>query len=79
MFICTDLRPTERVVQRMNAGVQVVDVWDQLDAAIVSPADVLLCLSGAQIKIEELSISGQRSNGDSRLMQLNETKKWLWF
>jgi phosphatidylserine/phosphatidylglycerophosphate/cardiolipin synthase-like enzyme len=55
MFFWTDPVLTQRVVQRMNTGVQVYGVWDQLGAGNVSSADVPLCLSGAQIKIEDFA------------------------
>jgi hypothetical protein len=40
MFFWTDPVLTQQVVQRLNTGVQVFGVWDQLGAANVSLADV---------------------------------------
>jgi HKD family nuclease len=55
MFFWTDPVLTQRTMQRLAAGVQVYGVWDQLGAANVSSADTLLCLAGAQIKIEDFA------------------------
>ena len=55
MFFWTDPVLTQQTMQRLNMGVQVFGVWDQLGAANVSSADVPLCLAGAQIKIEDFA------------------------
>jgi phosphatidylserine/phosphatidylglycerophosphate/cardiolipin synthase-like enzyme len=51
MFFWTDSVLTERTIERLNAGVEVYGVWDQLGAANISSADEALCDAGAQIKI----------------------------
>lgn len=55
MFYWTDDLLTQRVIQRLGAGVQVYGVWDQLGAANDASADEALCQAGAQIKIENFA------------------------
>jgi phosphatidylserine/phosphatidylglycerophosphate/cardiolipin synthase-like enzyme len=55
MFYWTDDMLTQRVIQRLGAGVQVYGVWDQLGAANAASADEALCQAGAQIKIENFA------------------------
>jgi phosphatidylserine/phosphatidylglycerophosphate/cardiolipin synthase-like enzyme len=54
MFYWTDALLSERVVERLAAGVQVYGVWDQLGAANASSQDEMLCAAGARIGIEDL-------------------------
>ena len=54
MFFWTDDLLSERVVDRINDGVEVYGVWDQLGAANVSSPDEMLCAAGARIGIEDL-------------------------
>jgi phosphatidylserine/phosphatidylglycerophosphate/cardiolipin synthase-like enzyme len=53
MFFWTDDVLTERVVDRLDASVDVYGVWDQLGAASPSSADEALIDAGAHIKIED--------------------------
>ncbi len=51
MFFWTDDVITNRTIERMQDGVEVYIVWDQLGAGNVSSADEALCLAGAKVKI----------------------------
>jgi phosphatidylserine/phosphatidylglycerophosphate/cardiolipin synthase-like enzyme len=55
MFFWTDDLLTDRVVERLGAGVQVYGVWDELGAASPFSADDALAAAGAQIKIEDFA------------------------
>ncbi len=55
MFFWTDDLLTERVVERLGAGVEVYGVWDQLGAANAYSADEALCDAGARIKVEDFA------------------------
>lgn len=55
MFFWTDDLLTARVIERLDAGVQVYGVWDQLGAANAWSADEALCAAGARIKIENFA------------------------
>jgi len=52
MFFFTDDVLANRVVERLDAGVQVYGVWDQLGAANEASDDEALCAAGAHIGIE---------------------------
>lgn len=54
MFFWTDDLLSQRVIERLQGGVQVYGVWDQLGAANVSSQDEALCAAGAHIGIEDL-------------------------
>ena len=54
MFLWTDELLSRRVADRMQAGVEVYGVWDQLGAANRSSQDEMLCAAGARIGIENL-------------------------
>jgi phosphatidylserine/phosphatidylglycerophosphate/cardiolipin synthase-like enzyme len=54
MFFWTDELLSKRVAERIEAGVEVYGVWDQLGAANVSSQDEMLCAAGARIGIENL-------------------------
>jgi phosphatidylserine/phosphatidylglycerophosphate/cardiolipin synthase-like enzyme len=54
MFFWMDELLSWRVADRMQAGVEVYGVWDQLGAANVSSQDEILCAAGARIGIENL-------------------------
>jgi len=54
MFFWTDELLSRRVVDRVQAGIEVYGVWDQLGAANVSSQDEMLCAAGARIGIEDL-------------------------
>jgi hypothetical protein len=53
MFFWTDDVLTERVKERIGAGVDVYGVWDELGAASPTSADGELAAAGAQIRIED--------------------------
>ena len=55
MFFWTDDLLTDRVVERLGAGVEVYGVWDALGAASPYSADGTLCAAGAQIKTEDFA------------------------
>jgi hypothetical protein len=55
MFFWTDDLLTARVIDRLEAGVSVYGVLDQLGAANVSSDDETLCATGARIKIEDFA------------------------
>lgn len=55
MFFWTDDLLTDRVAERLAAGVQVYGVFDQLGEANGSSADEPLCAAGAQIKVEDFA------------------------
>ena len=55
MFVWTDDLLTNRTIERLNAGVEVYGVWDQLGVASNGSAYPALCEAGAQIKIEDFS------------------------
>jgi hypothetical protein len=55
MFSWTDDVLTQRVIQRLGAGVQVYGVWDWLGTTNAASADEALCQAGAQIKIENFA------------------------
>jgi phosphatidylserine/phosphatidylglycerophosphate/cardiolipin synthase-like enzyme len=52
MFFWTDDLLTQRLIERLEAGVRVYGVWDQLGAANTSSADEALSAAGAEIRIE---------------------------
>jgi phosphatidylserine/phosphatidylglycerophosphate/cardiolipin synthase-like enzyme len=54
LFLWTDDLLSKGVVERINEGVEVFGVWDQLGAANVSSQDEMLCAAGARIGIEDL-------------------------
>jgi phosphatidylserine/phosphatidylglycerophosphate/cardiolipin synthase-like enzyme len=54
MFFWTDELLSRRVADRMQAGVEVYRVWDQLGAANVSSQDEMLCAARARVGIENL-------------------------
>jgi hypothetical protein len=54
MFFWTDELLSKRVVDRMQAGVEVYGVWAQLGTANVSSQDGMLCAAGARSGIESL-------------------------
>ena len=54
MFFWTNELLSKRVAERIEAGVEVYGVWDQLGAANVSSQDEILCAAGARIGIENL-------------------------
>ena len=54
MFFWTDELLSRRVMERIEAGVEVYGVWDQLGAANEASQDEILCAAGAQIGIENL-------------------------
>jgi phosphatidylserine/phosphatidylglycerophosphate/cardiolipin synthase-like enzyme len=54
IFFWTDEVLSDRVIERLAAGVEVYGVWDQLGAANVSSKDEALCVAGARIGIESL-------------------------
>jgi len=53
MFYWTDEVLTERVVERLNAGVGVYGVWDQVGAANADSDDEALIVAGVHIRIED--------------------------
>jgi phosphatidylserine/phosphatidylglycerophosphate/cardiolipin synthase-like enzyme len=53
MFFWTDDVLTQRVKERIGAGVEVYGVWDELGAASPTSADEELAGAGAQIRIED--------------------------
>jgi phosphatidylserine/phosphatidylglycerophosphate/cardiolipin synthase-like enzyme len=55
MFFWTDDLLTDRVIERIGAGVQVYGVWDELGAASPASADGALCAAGAHIRIEDFA------------------------
>lgn len=55
MFFWTDPVLTQRVVDRLESGVETYGVWDQLGAASPSSADEELVEAGAQIRIENFT------------------------
>jgi len=55
MFFWTDDLLTRRTIERLNAGVEVWGVWDQLGAANTYSADGELCAAGAHIGVEDWS------------------------
>jgi len=55
MFFWTDDLLTDRVVERLGAGVEVYGVWDQLGAANTYSGDEALCDAGARIKVEDFA------------------------
>jgi len=55
MFYWTDDLLTDRAVERLEAGVEVYGLWDQLGAAHESSADEALCDAGARIKLEDFA------------------------
>ncbi len=55
MFFWTDSLLTERMIERMNQGVELFGVWDQLGAGSAYSADALLCQAGGHIKIESFA------------------------
>jgi hypothetical protein len=59
MFFWTDELLSKRVAERIEAGVEVYGVWDQLGAANVSSRDEMLCAAGARIGIENLPGKGK--------------------
>lgn len=52
MFFWTDDVLTERTIERIQDGVEVFAVWDQLGAGNAYSADEDLCRAGARVKIE---------------------------
>jgi hypothetical protein len=54
MFFWTDEMLSDRVIERLEAGVHVDGGWDQLGAANVSSKDEALCAAGARTGIESL-------------------------
>jgi hypothetical protein len=54
-FLWTDDLLTERVMERLDAGVEVTGVWDQLGAADVASAYEALREAGAKIRLEDLT------------------------
>lgn len=55
MFFWTDDLLTERTIERLNAGVAVAGIFDQLGEANGSSADEALCAAGAQIGVENFA------------------------
>jgi len=55
MFFWTDDLLTDRVVERLDAGVHVYGVWDQLGAANAYSDDETLSAAGAQIRVEDFA------------------------
>jgi hypothetical protein len=53
MFFWTDDLLTDRVIDRLDTGVEVYGVWDQLGAASPTSADEELAAAGARIRIED--------------------------
>ena len=54
MFFWTDELLSKRVAERVQAGVEVYGVWDQLGESNVASQDEMLCAAGARIGIENL-------------------------
>ena len=54
MFFWTNELLSKRVAERIEAGVEVYGVWDELGEANVSSQDELLCAAGARIGIGNL-------------------------
>jgi phosphatidylserine/phosphatidylglycerophosphate/cardiolipin synthase-like enzyme len=54
MFFWTEELLAKRVAERLEAGVEVYGVWDQLGAANAYSQDEVLCAAGARIGIENL-------------------------
>jgi hypothetical protein len=54
MFFWTDELLSRRVAKRIEAGVEVYGMWDQLEAANVASQDEMLCAAGARTGIENL-------------------------
>jgi phosphatidylserine/phosphatidylglycerophosphate/cardiolipin synthase-like enzyme len=55
MFFFTDDVLSQRLMDRLEAGVEVFGVWDRLGAANAFSADEELCDAGAQVKIEDFA------------------------
>jgi phosphatidylserine/phosphatidylglycerophosphate/cardiolipin synthase-like enzyme len=55
IFFWTDDLLTDQVMQRLEAGVEVYGVWDELGAANPYSADEALCNAGARIKVEDFA------------------------